>query len=192
MKKLKNLCAIVGVAAMFSSGAALATEINVPKYDLNNPSRTIEVYSEITLMGPQRVEKEAVTEGKKYNKEVYKLFDRNKDGTIDLLRLEVYQSEVKVKDIEGYLEAMEQQYGAELMKQFYGEDYKNVVSNMVLQEKAEQVFLAVDDEFNGGYDGYIERILMDVQNEKGEPFADGIFDEEKPAAPRITDYIPSD
>ena len=190
MKKLKSLCAIVGAAMIYAAPSfAQDKKINVPEHDPAAALKKIEIYGELTPMGPEEVAKDDLKEGKKYNKQTFYLFDRDKDGKVDLLRLEMSQPELKIKDVEGYLEQMKQVYGEDL-KQFYGEDYINFLSNTVIQQATKQVYLAIDEEHNGGYDGFVERMAMDLHNEKGEPFADGIFDQEKYVSPKIESYSP--
>lgn len=74
MKKLKTLCAVVGAAAVFCSGAAFAAEqkFNVPEYDLKNAKK-------ISIMVPGTaclIEKYYV--------------DRNEDGKTDLIEFRLY------------------------------------------------------------------------------------------------------
>jgi len=192
MKKIKKLAAIVGAAALISGGTALANQnLNVPEYDVDNFSKKIERYSELTSYGPVSVTKEDVEEGKKYNTETFFLYDRDNDGKTDLIRLEVSLAELKGKDI-GYAEMMKDRYGDESLRNYYGDDYEEMFNNQVLQAASKSVYLAVDEEFNGGYDGYFERILLDTYNEKGEPFADGIYDAENVISPKARDLIGED
>lgn len=190
MKKLKTLCAIVGAAMLLATPALAQQKINVPNHDINAASEKLEFYFEMTTKGPQQVEKKDIKEGKKYNKQTYYLFDRDKDGNTDLIRLEISQPELKNKDVDGYLDMLKQVYGEERLKQRYGEDYINILSEMAFQQKVEHVYLAIDEEFRGGYDGFAERIIHDVYNDKGEPVADGTFDQEAYVSPRIESYLP--
>ena len=180
MGKIKTFCAGLGLAAMLFAAPAFATEQKyaVPKYDVDNPTKTVEVYQEMTVTGSAEVAKENLQEGKKYSKQVFKLYDRDKDGDTDLVRLEAYQPEVRGKDVDGYLEAIKQAYGEEALKSYLGKDYEDIIANKILQAAAEAVYLAIDEEFNGGHDGFVERILADVYNDKGEAAPDGIFDKE--------------
>jgi len=187
MKKLKTFCACAGLAAMLSVPAfAIEQKFNVPTYDIENPVKTIELHSEMTVMGQfQNVAKENLVEGKKYTKSTFKLYDRDKDGNTDLIRLETESPELKLKDLAGYSD-MKQELGEEALKKYYGENYEE----KLIQPKSKSIHLAIDEEFNGGYDGFVERTLSDVYNEEGEPFADGKFDQEKYTSPKITDFIP--
>ncbi len=151
MKKLKTLCAIVGVAAMLYSGAAFAAKqkFNVPDYSTKGIEGKIS-YNAITPFGlfPINDPKEAgefpVLTITKY------LVDRNKDGKSDLVHMEINVPEIPYEGGKqpGYV-----------VKQLY-----------------------IDDDFNG----YVERMLTDQQDEQGNPGADGIFEEEAHAL-RIED-----
>lgn len=191
MKKLKTLGMIVAAAGIlgFTAPAFAEKKYNVPTYDKNKASKIV-LYTEMTLAGPQAVVEEALEEGRKYTKKTYYLFDRDKDGNVDLLRLEVDQPALKVKDLKGALDVMEQQYGKEMLEQAYGKDYRKIISEMEVQSAQKQAFLAIDDKFRGGYDGFIERVLSDVQNEKGEPFADGKWDKEEYVSPKVESFFP--
>jgi len=78
MKKLKSLCAIVGVSTILCSGAAFAAEqkFDIPKYSTKDiPKETVE---------------EILKSGGKISTEFY-LIDRNKDGETDLIECQEYE-----------------------------------------------------------------------------------------------------
>lgn len=175
---------IAAAAGILGFTAPAFADYNVPKYD--KATETIEVYSKATVMGPQAVAKADLEEGVRYTKQTFHLYDSDKDGNTDLVKIEIDQPALRMKDVEGYVEAMEQAYGRQVIEQAYGKDF----ANMEIQGAEKQTYLAIDEEFNGKYDGFVERILADMQNEKGEPFADGIWDIEEYVSPKIEKFLP--
>ena len=197
MKKVlkTGLCALA-----FSVAAALAfgNNIKAPEastYANENAIKKVERYYELTANGSIEVPRDALNFSKGYNKVIGYLFDRDKDGNVDLVKIVHTQPELKVKDVLGeeqinsYITAVKKQYGEEALKKEFGENYVEGFKNRVTQEKGRQVQLFIDEEFNGGYDGFLERMITDAQNDNGEPLADGKWDHEQYLAPRVEDIL---
>ncbi|MDP2908192.1 MAG: hypothetical protein Q8N77_00115 [Nanoarchaeota archaeon] len=159
MKKLKTLCAIVGAAAMLYTAPAFATEQKFNVPEYDlKGAEEITSYSVLTPFGLLPIQDPKEAEGSPVVITKKYGVDRNKDGKSDLIYIEVNVPEL---------------------------EYTNPQTGKPVKEPAYTVKqLAIDEDF----DGYVERLLIDQQDEKEKNGADGIYDLEQ-YAPRIEDLL---